>query len=89
MSIKLMELMEGIRPAGPPDTGRRFHEKFAKIYDNFNARELEISLYQLMRTMLASTVDVQAKIATSGLIYICNETLLQKTRTMSSFSREV
>ena len=87
-----MELMEGIRPAGPPDTGRRFHEKFAKIYDNFNARELEISLYQLMRTMLAITVDVQISVATSGLTYIMENVMkpfCRKPKPLSSCPQEV
>ena len=65
-----MELMEGIRPAGPPDMSGRFNEKFAELNQSFIAHELEINLYQLMRTMLAITVDVQAKIATGGLAYI-------------------
>ena len=58
--------MEGIRPAGSPDMGGRFYGKFAELNSIEIARELEIHPWQLMRTMLAITVDVQTKIATSG-----------------------
>ena len=70
-----MELMEGIRPAGPPDMSGRFYGKFAELNFIEIARELEIHLWQLMRTMLAITVDVQTKIATSGLKFIIENSM--------------